>query len=79
MVDNDEYCIDILTQISAATRALQACPFHYCTDSEDSSIFVVKGMTCTGCMTKVTTLSPALRTSPMWTSAPAMASSRVRS
>ncbi|TCO62430.1 metal-sensitive transcriptional regulator [Actinocrispum wychmicini] len=24
MVDNDEYCIDILTQISAATRALQA-------------------------------------------------------
>jgi DNA-binding FrmR family transcriptional regulator len=24
MVDNDEYCIDVLTQISAATRALQA-------------------------------------------------------
>jgi CsoR family transcriptional regulator, copper-sensing transcriptional repressor len=24
MVDNDEYCIDILTQISAATRALQS-------------------------------------------------------
>ncbi|HET9140687.1 metal-sensitive transcriptional regulator [Actinophytocola sp.] len=24
MVDNDEYCIDILTQVSAATRALQA-------------------------------------------------------
>jgi DNA-binding FrmR family transcriptional regulator len=24
MVDQDEYCIDILTQISAATRALQA-------------------------------------------------------
>ncbi|CAM3368196.1 metal-sensitive transcriptional regulator [Kibdelosporangium persicum] len=24
MVDSDEYCIDILTQISAATRALQA-------------------------------------------------------
>jgi DNA-binding FrmR family transcriptional regulator len=24
MIDNDEYCIDILTQISAATRALQA-------------------------------------------------------
>ncbi|HEV2779730.1 MAG TPA: metal-sensitive transcriptional regulator [Actinophytocola sp.] len=24
MVENDEYCIDILTQISAATRALQA-------------------------------------------------------
>jgi DNA-binding FrmR family transcriptional regulator len=24
MVDNDEYCIDILTQIAAATRALQA-------------------------------------------------------
>ncbi|RSM87486.1 metal-sensitive transcriptional regulator [Kibdelosporangium aridum] len=24
MVDDDEYCIDILTQISAATRALQA-------------------------------------------------------
>src|SRR5690349_6813157 len=24
MVDNDDYCIDILTQISAATRALQA-------------------------------------------------------
>lgn len=24
MVDNDEYCIDILTQISAATKALQA-------------------------------------------------------
>jgi CsoR family transcriptional regulator, copper-sensing transcriptional repressor len=24
MVENDEYCIDILTQISAATKALQA-------------------------------------------------------
>ena len=24
MVDNDQYCIDILTQISAATRALQS-------------------------------------------------------
>jgi DNA-binding FrmR family transcriptional regulator len=24
MIDNDEYCIDILTQIAAATRALQA-------------------------------------------------------
>jgi DNA-binding FrmR family transcriptional regulator len=24
MVDNDDYCIDVLTQISAATRALQA-------------------------------------------------------
>jgi len=24
MIDNDEYCIDVLTQISAATRALQA-------------------------------------------------------
>jgi DNA-binding FrmR family transcriptional regulator len=24
MVDSDEYCIDVLTQISAATRALQA-------------------------------------------------------
>jgi DNA-binding FrmR family transcriptional regulator len=24
MVDNDVYCIDILTQVSAATRALQA-------------------------------------------------------
>jgi CsoR family transcriptional regulator, copper-sensing transcriptional repressor len=24
MVDEDEYCIDVLTQISAATRALQA-------------------------------------------------------
>ena len=24
MVENDDYCIDILTQISAATRALQA-------------------------------------------------------
>jgi len=24
MVENDEYCIDVLTQISAATRALQA-------------------------------------------------------
>ena len=24
MIDNDEYCIDILTQVSAATRALQA-------------------------------------------------------
>jgi DNA-binding FrmR family transcriptional regulator len=24
MIENDEYCIDILTQISAATRALQA-------------------------------------------------------
>jgi DNA-binding FrmR family transcriptional regulator len=24
MVDNDEYCIDVLTQISAATSALQA-------------------------------------------------------
>ncbi|PRY42345.1 metal-sensitive transcriptional regulator [Umezawaea tangerina] len=24
MVDNDEYCIDVLTQISAATKALQA-------------------------------------------------------
>lgn len=24
MVDNDTYCIDVLTQISAATRALQA-------------------------------------------------------
>lgn len=24
MVDNDEYCIDILTQISAVTKALQA-------------------------------------------------------
>jgi len=24
MVDNDEYCIDILTQISAATKALQS-------------------------------------------------------
>ncbi|MCA1836701.1 MAG: metal-sensitive transcriptional regulator [Actinobacteria bacterium] len=24
MVENDEYCIDILTQVSAATRALQA-------------------------------------------------------
>lgn len=24
MVDNDEYCIDILTQIAAATKALQA-------------------------------------------------------
>jgi DNA-binding FrmR family transcriptional regulator len=24
MVDNDEYCIDILTQVSAATRALQS-------------------------------------------------------
>jgi DNA-binding FrmR family transcriptional regulator len=23
MVDNDEYCIDVLTQVSAATRALQ--------------------------------------------------------
>jgi len=24
MVENDEYCIDVLTQISAATKALQA-------------------------------------------------------
>ncbi len=24
MVDNDEYCIDILTQVSAATKALQS-------------------------------------------------------
>jgi DNA-binding FrmR family transcriptional regulator len=24
MIDQDEYCIDVLTQISAATRALQA-------------------------------------------------------
>jgi CsoR family transcriptional regulator, copper-sensing transcriptional repressor len=24
MIQNDEYCIDVLTQISAATRALQA-------------------------------------------------------
>ncbi|MEO6084677.1 MAG: metal-sensitive transcriptional regulator [Umezawaea sp.] len=24
MVENDDYCIDVLTQISAATRALQA-------------------------------------------------------
>jgi DNA-binding FrmR family transcriptional regulator len=24
MVDNDTYCIDILTQVSAATKALQA-------------------------------------------------------
>ncbi|ONI92997.1 transcriptional regulator [Saccharothrix sp. ALI-22-I] len=24
MVDNDEYCIDVLTQIAAATKALQA-------------------------------------------------------
>lgn len=24
MVENDEYCIDILTQVSAATRALEA-------------------------------------------------------
>ncbi|HEX6343905.1 metal-sensitive transcriptional regulator [Umezawaea sp.] len=24
MVDNDDYCIDVLTQISAATKALQA-------------------------------------------------------
>jgi CsoR family transcriptional regulator, copper-sensing transcriptional repressor len=24
MIDNDEYCIDILTQISAATKALQS-------------------------------------------------------
>ena len=24
MIDNEEYCIDVLTQISAATRALQA-------------------------------------------------------
>jgi CsoR family transcriptional regulator, copper-sensing transcriptional repressor len=24
MVDNDEYCIDVLTQVSAATRALQS-------------------------------------------------------
>lgn len=24
MVDNDAYCIDVLTQVSAATRALQA-------------------------------------------------------
>lgn len=24
MVENDEYCIDVLTQVSAATRALQA-------------------------------------------------------
>jgi DNA-binding FrmR family transcriptional regulator len=24
MIENDEYCIDVLTQVSAATRALQA-------------------------------------------------------
>lgn len=24
MIENDEYCVDVLTQISAATRALQA-------------------------------------------------------
>lgn len=24
MVENDEYCIDVLTQIAAATKALQA-------------------------------------------------------
>lgn len=24
MVDNDEYCIDVLTQVSAATKALQS-------------------------------------------------------
>ncbi|GAA4880533.1 MULTISPECIES: metal-sensitive transcriptional regulator [Saccharopolyspora] len=24
MIDNDEYCIDVLTQVSATTRALQA-------------------------------------------------------
>jgi DNA-binding FrmR family transcriptional regulator len=24
MVDNDEYCIDVLTQVSAATRSLQS-------------------------------------------------------
>jgi DNA-binding FrmR family transcriptional regulator len=24
MIENDDYCIDVLTQISAATRALQA-------------------------------------------------------
>ena len=24
MIDNDEYCIDVLTQVSAATKALQS-------------------------------------------------------
>ena len=28
MVDDDAYCIDVLTQISAATKALQAVALH---------------------------------------------------
>jgi DNA-binding FrmR family transcriptional regulator len=28
MVDEDTYCIDILTQISAATRALESVALH---------------------------------------------------
>jgi CsoR family transcriptional regulator, copper-sensing transcriptional repressor len=32
MVDEDAYCIDVLTQISAATKALQAVALHLLDD-----------------------------------------------
>jgi CsoR family transcriptional regulator, copper-sensing transcriptional repressor len=32
MVENDTYCIDVLTQVSAATRALQSVAVHLLDD-----------------------------------------------
>ena len=31
MVEEDRYCIDVLDQISAITKALSRCPLAYCT------------------------------------------------
>ena len=30
MIENDEYCIDVLTQVSAATKALEAVALDAC-------------------------------------------------
>jgi DNA-binding FrmR family transcriptional regulator len=38
MVDDDDYCIDVLTQISAATKALQAVALRLLEDHIDHCV-----------------------------------------
>src|SRR5436309_1758231 len=52
MIENDEYCIDVLTQVSAATKALQAVALglldehlQHCATSVTEEISGINGVT----------------------------------
>ncbi|WP_082586588.1 metal-sensing transcriptional repressor [Microbacterium sp. Root280D1] len=58
MVDEDKYCIDILTQVSAATKALETVALSLLSDHlahcvAQASAVLVAGMTCSHCASSV--------------------------